>query len=63
VIQVAPEFLEAVSGRQGIGMVAQVVLAELARSVAEITEEPRERRSTGPQIGRAPRRSRGSSVI
>ena len=36
VIEVAPEFLEAVRGRQRIGMVAQVVLAELAGVVAQI---------------------------
>ena len=34
-------------------MVAQVVLAELAGGVAEIEQELGERRSAGPQIGRA----------
>ena len=39
VIQVAPEFLEAVRGRQRVGVVAEMVLAELAGVVAEIEQE------------------------
>ena len=53
VIEVAPEFLEAVRGRQRVGMVAEVVLAELAGIVAEIEQELGERRGAGPQIRRA----------
>ena len=53
VVEVAPVFLEAVRRRQGRGVVAQVVLAELAGGVAEIEQELGERRSAGPQIGRA----------
>ena len=58
VIQVAPVFLEAVCRRQGIGVIAQVVLAELAGGVAEIVQELRERRGAGPQVGRAARELR-----
>ena len=58
VIEVAPEFLEAVRRRQRIGVVAEVVLAELAGVVAEIEQELGERRSAGPQIGRAARQLR-----
>ena len=53
VIEVAPEFLEAVRGRQRVGVVAEMVLAELAGVVAEIEQELGERRRAGPQIGRA----------
>ena len=53
VIEVAPEFLEAVRGRQRVGVVAEMVLAELAGVVAEIVQEPGERRRAGPQVGRA----------
>ena len=53
VIEIAPEFLEAVRGRQRVGVVAEVVLAELAGVVAEIEQELGERRRAGPQIGRA----------
>ena len=53
VIEIAPELLEAVRGRQRIGVVAQVVLAELAGVVAEIEQELGERRRAGPQVGRA----------
>ena len=52
-IQVAPEFLEAVRGRQRVGVIAEMVLAELAGVVAEIEQELGERRGAGPQIGRA----------
>ena len=34
VVKVAPELLEAVRGRQRIRMIAEVVLAELARAIA-----------------------------
>ena len=53
VIEVAPEFLEAVRGRQRVGVVAEMVLAELAGVVAEIEQELGDRRRAGPQIGRA----------
>ena len=39
-------------------MIAQVVLAELARGIAEIMQEFGERRRAGPQIGRAARQLR-----
>ena len=58
VIEVAPVFLEAVRGRQRVGVVAQVVLAELAGVVAEIEQELGERRGAGPQVGRAARQLR-----
>ena len=53
VVEIAPVLLEAVRRRQGRGVVAQVVLAELAGGVAEIEQELGERRGAGPQIGRA----------
>ena len=53
VVQIAPELVEAVGGRQRVGVVAQVVFAELAGVVAEVAQEPRERRRAGPQVGRA----------
>ncbi len=53
VIEVAPEFLEPVCGRQGFGGISEMVLAELACRVAEIIQEPGEVRRAGPQIGRA----------
>jgi hypothetical protein len=55
VIEIAPEFVEAVRGRQSIRVVAKVILAELAGVVAEIAQEPCERRRTGPQVGWAAR--------
>jgi hypothetical protein len=58
VIEIAPEFLETVRRRQGIGVVAEMVLAELAGGVAEIAQEPCERRRSGPQIGWAARELR-----
>ena len=57
-IEIAPELVEAVRGRQRVGVVAEVVLAELASVVAEIAQEPRERRGAGPQVGRAARQLR-----
>jgi len=39
--------------RQRLGMIAQMVLAKLAGGVAEIKQEPGERRSPLAQIGRA----------
>src|SRR5262249_28290268 len=39
VIQVTPILLEAVGGRRGCGVIAQVVLAELAGRVAEVAQE------------------------
>ena len=50
--------MEAVRGRQRIGVVAEMVLAELAGVVAEIAQEPGERRGAGPQIGGAARQLR-----
>ena len=58
VIQVAPELLEAVRGRQRVGVIAQVVLAELAGGVAEVEQELGERRRARPQVGRAARKLR-----
>ena len=48
VIEIAPEFLEAVRGRQRVGVVAQMVLAELAGVVAEIEQELGKMRRPGP---------------
>ena len=53
VVEVAPELLEAVRGRQRVGVVAEVVLAELAGVVAEVVQELGDRRGAGPQVGRA----------
>src|SRR5262249_56719894 len=39
VIEIAPEFLETVRRRQRIGVIAEVVFAELAGVVAEIEQE------------------------
>ena len=58
VVEVAPELLEAVRGRQRVGVVAEVVLAELAGVVAEVVQELGERRRAGPQVGRAARQLR-----
>jgi hypothetical protein len=58
VIEVAPEFLEAVRSRQRVGVVAQMVLAELAGGVAEIVQKLGDRRRAGPQVGRAARELR-----
>ena len=58
VIEVAPELVEAVRRRQRVGVVAEMVLAELAGVVAEVPQEPRERRGAGPQVGRAARQLR-----
>ena len=58
VIEIAPELVEAVRCRQCVGVVAEMVLAELAGVVAEIAQEPGERRRAGPQIGRAARQLR-----
>ena len=49
VIEIAPELVEAVRGRQSIRVVAKVILAELAGVVAEIAQEPCDRRRAGPQ--------------
>ena len=58
VIEVAPEFMKAVRGRQRIGVVAEVVLAELAGVVTEVAQEPCERRGAGLQVSRAARELR-----
>ena len=50
-IQIAPEFLEAVRGRQRVDVVAQMILAELAGVVAEIEQELGKMRRPGPYIG------------
>ena len=52
VVEVAPVLLEAVRRRQRLGVVAQVVLAELAGGVAEIIQELGDRRGAGSQPGR-----------
>src|SRR5262249_35151584 len=51
VIEITPELMEAVRRRQRVGMIAQMVLAELASVVAEIAQEPGERGGAGPQVG------------
>ena len=53
VIEITPVLLEAMRGRQGLGGVAEVVLAELAGVVAEVEQELGDRRRPGPQLGRA----------
>src|SRR6516165_2995872 len=53
VVQVAPEFLEAVRSRQGVRVVPKVVLAEFAGVVTQVAQEHRERRRAGQQVGRA----------
>ncbi len=53
VVEVTPVLLEAVRGGQGIRVIAQVVLAELAGVVAEVQQELGQARSPGFQIGRA----------
>ena len=50
VVEIAPELLEAVRRRQRIGMVAQVVLAELAGVIAKVEQELGKRGRAGPQI-------------
>src|SRR4029077_9986559 len=52
------ELVKAMRRRQRVGVVAEVVLAELAAVVAEIAQEPRKRRGSGPQVGRAARQLR-----
>ena len=52
-IQITPEFLEAVRGRQRLDVVAEMVLAELAGIVALIEQKLGDRRRAGPQPGRA----------
>src|SRR5204862_7181334 len=47
VIQVAPEFLEAMRGRQRVSVIAQVGLAEFAGIVTEVAQKHRERRRAG----------------
>ena len=58
VIEVAPELLEAVRRRQGIRMIAQMVLAELAGGVAQIEQELGEARRAGSQIRNGARQLR-----
>ena len=58
VVEVAPVLLEAVRRRQGVGVVAQVVLAELAGGVAEVQQELGDARSPRLQVGRAARQLR-----
>src|SRR5262249_40652218 len=55
-VEVTPVFLKPVRRRQGRGVVAQVVLAELAGRVAEVAQEYCERRCARLQIGRAARK-------
>src|SRR5262245_23465903 len=49
-IEVAPELLKTVRRRQRVGVIAEVVLAELASAVAEIQQKPGERRRARLQI-------------
>ena len=50
VVEISPELLETVRCRQRIGMVAQVVLAELAGVIAKVEQELGKRGRAGPQI-------------
>src|SRR5512133_1154941 len=52
-VEVAPVLLEAVRRRQRLGVIAQVVLTELAGGVAEVEQELGDRRGAGSQPGRA----------
>ena len=52
-VEVTPIFLETVRRRQGRGVIAQVVLAELAGVVAKIEQEFGECRGARLKIGRA----------
>ena len=54
VVEVAPILLEPVCSRQRGGVVAQMVLSELARGIAEIAQEDGQCRSAWLQEGRAP---------
>ena len=47
VVQVAPVFLEAIGCRQRLGVITQVVLAELAGRVAEVEQRPGDGRRAG----------------
>jgi hypothetical protein len=38
-VEIAPILLEAVCGRKGFGVVAQVVLSKLAGSIAKVVQE------------------------
>ena len=58
VVQVTPVFLEAVRRRQRVGVVAEMVLTELAGVVAEIEQELGDRGRAWAQIGRAARKLR-----
>src|SRR6185369_1024567 len=58
VVEIAPEFLETVRGWQRVGMIAQMVLAELAGIVAQIKQEPGECRRAWPYIRWAARQFR-----
>src|SRR5262245_8627403 len=59
VVEITPKFLEAMRRGQGLGVVAQVVLAELASGVAEVPQEHCKRRGTGsPPRGAARERRR-----
>ena len=52
VVEIAPELLEAVCGRQSLNVIAKVVLAELAGVVAEIMQEHGEGRRARTKIRR-----------
>jgi len=58
VVEIAPEFLKAVSRRQSLHVVAQVVLTELPGGVTEIAQEHCERWSAGTQVARTTRQLR-----
>src|SRR4029078_10963470 len=57
-IEVPPELLETVRRRQCVGVVAQMVLAELPGVVTEIEQEFGHRWCSGLQVGRAAGRLR-----
>ena len=50
--------MKAVRGWQGISVIAEMVLAELAGVVAKVEQELGERRGAGLQVGRAARQLR-----
>ena len=58
VIEIAPEFLKAIGRRQRLGVIAQVVLAELCGRIAQVEKRPGDGRRAGPQPSRASRQLR-----
>ena len=53
VVEVAPVLLEAMHRRRGIGVVAQVILAELAGGVAQVQQELGDARGSRLQVGQS----------